>query len=170
MIGPPSRLKAPPIPGIVRPASETDMSRVAVYASIIVAAAAGSCVLPAEARTRHGAHPSESGVPTLDVKGSCSDAQKFSTGDDKNMAYKGCIQDEMSAKDELAKRWSNFKSKDRSNCVEQARFPSPSYVEVLTCLEMDSDAMKTTPRADGKAMPQIGGPTAPGLGSGATPK
>lgn len=123
--------------------------------------------LPAEAR-RRGADTGGGGVPTLDVKGSCSDAQKFSSGVDKNMAFKGCMQDELNAKTELGKRWSEFKPKDRSNCVEQARFPSPSYVEVLTCLEMVSDAMRAPAAAGGRPSPQIGGPVAPGL-PGPTP-
>lgn len=104
---------------------------------------------------------SKSGVPELNVKGSCSDAQKFSSpGADKGVAYKGCMQDETNAKNELVKRWSSFKSADKTSCVEQARAPSPSYVEVLTCLEMNTDSMK----AGGKTgSPQIGGPTTPGL-------
>lgn len=115
----------------------------------------------AQARPR-----SYNGVPDLDVKGSCSDAQKFSAqGDDKGVAYKGCMQDESNAKSELAKRWSSFKAADKTSCVEQARAPSPSYVEVLTCLEMDTDSMNT-----GRAnTPQIGGPSAPGLSNPSTP-
>ena len=113
-----------------------------------------------ERRDRSGGGP----LPDLDVKSSCADAQKFSTGEDKtNTAYKGCMQDEMSAKSDLAKRWSTFNVKDRSNCVEQSRTPSPSYVEVLTCLEMTTDAIRNAPKVDGRAVPQIGGPVAPGL-------
>ena len=109
---------------------------------------------------------SYNGVPELDVKGSCSDAQKFSSqGDDKGVAYKGCMQDEMNAKTELGKRWSSFKAADKTSCVEQARAPSPSYVEVLTCLEMNTDSMNT----GGRATPQIGGPSAPGLANPSTP-
>lgn len=129
--------------------------------AISVALAAALLASPAQARRK--ATESGGGLPELDVKGSCSDAQKFSTGDDKNTAYKGCIQDEENAKSELSKRWSSFKVKDRTTCVEQARFPSPSYVEVLTCLEMDADAMRNAPRVNGQSMPQIGGPVAPGL-------
>ncbi len=125
--------------------------------------------VPTEARTRRSESGSTGGVPNLDVKGSCTDAQKFSTGDDKSTAFKGCLQDEMNAKSELGRRWSSFKPKDRTNCVEQARFPSPSYVEVLTCLEMDADAMRNTPRADGRSSPQIGGPVAPGLSPAPAP-
>ena len=129
---------------------------------IISLTAVMACLgLPAAARS----YGDGGGVPALNVKGSCSDAQKFSTGDDRANAYKGCMQDEMAAKDQLNKRWSSFKPKDRSNCVEQSRNPSPSYVEVLTCLEMDSDAIRNAPRVDGKPVPQIGGPVAPGLPS-----
>lgn len=127
-----------------------------------------SALSPADARGRRQ-QEDRSGVPDLNVKGSCMDAQKFSSGgSDKNVAFKGCMQDELAAKDQLAKRWSTFKSKDRQNCVEQARAPSPSYVEVLTCLEMDSDAMTSAPRVDGKPVPQIGGPAAPGLSTDPT--
>lgn len=131
-----------------------------VLVMIVVASA------PAEARSRRGGDGGVSdrgGVPYLNVKGSCMDAQKFSAGDDKNLAFRGCMQDETNAKSELDKRWSSFKGKDRSNCVEQSRFPSPSYVEVLTCLEMSSDSMRNMPRSNLQPGPQIGGPVAPGL-------
>jgi hypothetical protein len=134
---------------------------------MIEAAALAGCALiaasgAAGARDR-GTRQHDGSVPYLDVKSSCIDAQKFSATDDKNTAYKGCMQDETNAKDELVKRWSSFKPKDRTNCVEQARFPSPSYVEVLTCLEMTGDAMRNAPRVNGQPVPQIGGPMAPGL-------
>ena len=79
------------------------------------------------------------------------------------------MQDEMRAKADLAKRWSQFKGKDKQDCVEQSRNPSPSYVEVLTCLEMDSDSMRNAPKIDGKPVPQIGGPVAPGLSASPGP-
>ena len=134
----------------------------------LVALAATSLV--AEARTRRGAdQPYGNGVPYLDVKTSCSDAQKFSSGTgDKNSAFKGCMQDEMNAKGELAKRWSSFKGKDKQDCVEQSRNPSPSYVEVLTCLEMDSGSLQNGGGVKG-GPPQIGGPVAPGLATPGVP-
>jgi hypothetical protein len=129
---------------------------------LITALAAGIGASAADARSRHTS--GGGGVPELNVRGSCADAQKFSSGgDDKNTAFKGCMQDETNAKTELSKRWSSFKAKDRQDCVEQARAPSPSYVEVLTCLEMDINVAR--PQGGGKSMPQIGGPVAPGLGS-----
>jgi hypothetical protein len=108
----------------------------------------------------NAAPKSYGGVPYLDVKGSCEDAQKFGAqGQDKDVAYKGCMQDEMAAKSQLAKRWSSFKFADKQTCVEQARQPSPSYVEVLTCLEMDTDGMS----GGRNGHPKIGGPTPTGL-------
>ncbi len=107
------------------------------------------------------------GVPDLDVKGSCSDAQKFSSqGDNKGAAFKGCMQDEQNARDQLVKNWGTFKPYDRQSCVEQARTPSPSYVEVLTCLEMNTGNISTGASSN----PQAGGAQAPGLADPSTPE
>ncbi len=136
------------------------MTRMMVAAALALACLASA---PAEARTRRN-DAGYGGVPPLDVKQSCTDAQKFSTGNGKDdSAYKGCMQDENNAKGELGKRWSTFAAKDKQDCVEQSRTPSPSYVEVLTCLEMSSNAIRNAPKVDGQAVPQIGGPVAPGL-------
>ena len=131
-------------------------TRIAIVGAVAMSAglAAG-----AQARSPHG---EGGGVPALDVKTSCSDAQKFSSDNGKS-AFRGCMQDEANAKAELAKRWASFRPRDRQDCVEQARTPSPSYVEVLTCLEMNVDAIRNAPKVDGKPVPQIGGPVAPGL-------
>ncbi len=129
---------------------------------LLICAAMLPLATGADARARRdgqgGGNP-----PDLDVKTSCKDAQKFSTGTDKSdSAFKGCMQDETNARNDLAKRWSTFAGKDKQNCVEQSR-PSPSYVEVLTCLEMTTDAIRNAPKVDGQPVPQIGGPVAPGL-------
>ena len=144
------------------------MKRRTIVVIALLAASLGAA--GAEARVRRDSSGG-GGLPELDVKSSCSDAQKFSNaGDNKKSAYKGCMQDETNAKNELAKRWTSFNSKDRQNCVEQSRDPSPSYVEVLTCLEMGSDAMRNAPKVDGQPVPQIGGPVAPGLSAPNAPR
>ena len=136
-------------------------------AAFIIAAASAAPGVAGGALARSGR--GGDGVPNLDVKTSCSDAQKFST-DGGKAAFKGCMQDETNARTELAKRWGTFRPKDRQDCVQQGIAPSPSYVEVLTCLEMNTDAIRNAPRVDGKPVPQIGGPVAPGLGGGSAPK
>lgn len=87
------------------------------------------------------------GVPKLDVAQSCREAQAIG-GDDKNLAYKGCMQDEKDAHEQLVQKWSRFKIENRRNCIAQGASPMPSYVEILTCLEMyDGASMLNKPVA-----------------------
>ena len=74
-------------------------------------------------------------VPNFDVAKSCREAQDIG-GDAERLAYKGCMQDENEARKQLVQNWSRFKTADRRNCVAQGAFPMPSYVEILTCIEM----------------------------------
>lgn len=78
-------------------------------------------------------------VPKLDVAQSCREAQAIA-GEDQNLTYKGCMQDEEEAQKQLALKWSKFKLTDRRNCIAQGAAPLPSYVEILTCLEMYDQA------------------------------
>jgi hypothetical protein len=111
-----------------------------IHAAILATAMAGSLA--------HAAPRSAGDVPAFNVEGSCRDAEKFGLqGQDKDIGYKGCIQDEKNAKDELTQRWSKFNAQNKQICVEQARAPSPSYVEVLTCLEMYTDGITGGPQA-----------------------
>src|ERR1700730_11055950 len=79
------------------------------------------------------------GVPSFDVVRSCQEARAY-TGDDKNLAYRGCMKDENDARAELARKWARFKDGDRRDCVAQGAAPVQSYVELLTCLEMSDEA------------------------------
>jgi hypothetical protein len=78
-------------------------------------------------------------VPRFDVARTCEEARAF-VGNDQNLAYKGCMKDENDARAELARKWAHFKPGDRKDCVAQGVAPVPSYVEVLTCLEMSEEA------------------------------
>jgi hypothetical protein len=54
-----------------------------------------------------------------------------------------CMQDENAARGELAKAWSQFTPADRARCIRLSTMDrTASYVEVLTCLEMDLAAKK----------------------------
>ena len=120
---------------------------------------AASLVLISAASSSASARDSQSAVPRFPVDVSCHAAQQFSSGNSKEKDYDGCMRDEARAKQELTQRWSSFKPSDKKQCVEEG--PDPSYVEMLTCLEMDtSKLIGDTP------VPQIGGPVAPGLTPG----
>jgi hypothetical protein len=79
------------------------------------------------------------GVPRFDVARSCEEARAY-VGDDKNLAYRGCMKDENDARAGLARQWAHFNPRDRKDCVAQGAAPVPSYVELLTCLEMSEEA------------------------------
>ncbi|MGQ0445799.1 MAG: hypothetical protein ACT4O2_11925 [Beijerinckiaceae bacterium] len=79
------------------------------------------------------------GVPRFDVARTCGAAQAL-TGTDRNLAYRGCMKDENEARAELARKWAHFRPGDRKDCVAQGAAPVPSYVEILTCLEMSEEA------------------------------
>ena len=60
-----------------------------------------------------------------------------------------CLQKEKEARAEVDKQWTSFVAPDRSRCVEGTRAGGiPSYVELLTCLEMAKEA-RNLPKDDG---------------------
>jgi len=54
-----------------------------------------------------------------------------------------CAADEAQARDQLSPVWSQSSTAERSSCTQETRMDgTPSYVELLTCLEMDRDVRK----------------------------
>jgi hypothetical protein len=52
-----------------------------------------------------------------------------------------CRRDEQDARDKLKDDWSQYSGEDRSRCADFVRVGGPpSYVELLTCLEMAKQA------------------------------
>ena len=78
-------------------------------------------------------------VPVFDVAPSCLQAREYA-GVNRNLTYQGCMKDENDARAELARKWTHFNAGDRKDCVAQGASPMPSYVEILTCLEMSEEA------------------------------
>jgi hypothetical protein len=74
-------------------------------------------------------------LPTYNLSPSCRSETTSQAGD------QGCLKDEQRAKDTLLQQWSEFSPVDRANClsVEEAG-GAPSYVELLTCLQMAGPA------------------------------
>ncbi len=107
-------------------------------------------------------------VPKLDVAQSCREAQAIA-GEDNNLTYKGCMHDERNAEAQLARSWTKFKAVDRQNCLGQAIAPLPSYVEILTCLEMYDEASTLYRAGSGGAGPPIEAPAAPAPSTKGTP-
>jgi len=79
-------------------------------------------------------------VPDYDVAPACRAAVTVMPG-----SFNACMKDEQNARAQLAATWDRFAGPQRDNCVlTENSGGSPSYVELLTCLQMAQDA-KTLP-------------------------
>jgi hypothetical protein len=72
-----------------------------------------------------------------------------------------CLDSEQKARDQIVKDWATYSSADKVQCM-RTDFYLPSYVEWLTCLEMERDVRKM------KREDQFG--TGPDTGSYTLPK
>ena len=73
-------------------------------------------------------------VPKFDIARHC----QFEIGS--NEDQKGCADDETQARDTLQKEWGQFTPSEKSICTQEAVGDDiSSYVELLTCLEMERD-------------------------------
>jgi hypothetical protein len=96
------------------------------------------------------------GVPAFDAKQTCRGTEVAAIYPGRNLET--CIRSEEAALDQLRKRWPEFVPGDRTECVNLARISGPpSYVELITCLEMRQDARKI--RANSPDTPEHTGAT-----------
>jgi hypothetical protein len=69
-------------------------------------------------------------VPRFDVRPSCRES-----------TVPDCVSQEQIARDELVKRWPDFSAQEKSRCAVEASYAGPpSYVEWLTCLQINANA------------------------------
>ena len=80
------------------------------------------------------------GLPRFDIKATCRQAQPLLGTGDKNV-YQGCVDSEVEARKQLAKLWQSFKDSSRRSCVGETQIGGvPSYVDLLSCLQLDKEA------------------------------
>jgi hypothetical protein len=97
---------------------------------------------------------SAGGVPTIDVKKTCQTSQQALTaifGDQVANMYDSCLKQEEDARAQLQKDWAALPAADRALCAQPTGY-MPSYVEWLTCVEMQREVRKirTNEQADTK--------------------
>ena len=81
------------------------------------------------------------GVPTLNVEPSCKAAGQV--GMSLGRTAESCMNDERAAREQLVKDWGTFSADDKSHCLSMVTTGgSPSYVELISCLEMSRDAKR----------------------------
>ena len=77
--------------------------------------------------------------PKLDVEATCRGEPRLLPSDPD--PYPECIREEMEAQAKLEKGWRTFQSRDRDHCLKQTYIGGyPSYVDVLTCVQMAREA------------------------------
>ena len=78
------------------------------------------------------------GVPKYDIARGCrlDNTQAFDLSTGQNETVKKCVADEQGAMAQLQTQWSQFRESDRAQCSVDANIGgTPSYVELLTCLQ-----------------------------------
>jgi hypothetical protein len=109
-----------------------------------------------------------SAVPTLDIEATCRRAQPLSAGE--KSAFQSCMNDENEAKKELIKTWSTFKPGPQRTCVDETKIGgAPSYVELLTCLQLDKQATEAARENQKELKMPSSKPEPPAADPGATP-
>jgi hypothetical protein len=80
--------------------------------------------------------------PKLNIGSSCDAAAKgaISAGRDKE----ACLGDELVAREMLAKNWAQYSRGHKTQCVGMMKQGGPSYVELISCLDImrDADAIR----------------------------
>jgi hypothetical protein len=75
------------------------------------------------------------GLPSIDTQKVCWATERALFGDS-NATIDTCLGGEHAARDQLIRDWEKFSAADKLHCVLPAEY-LPSYVEWLTCLEME---------------------------------
>ena len=81
--------------------------------------------------------PIADGVPKFDIARSCKLDVAATAGLAIDQSIKSCMNDEQKAKRQLASQWSKFPAAGRASCTsEESIGDTPSYVSLLTCLQL----------------------------------
>jgi hypothetical protein len=104
------------------------MTRFALAAGVALALLPIASPVPARADS----------VPKLNVSQSCKAAARgaISIGRDQE----ACMGDERAAEESLTKNWSQYSAVHKTQCVGMTTQGGPSYVELISCLEIMRDA------------------------------
>jgi hypothetical protein len=78
-------------------------------------------------------------VPKFDIARECR-----SEGSGSKPTQDRCLEEEKQALNQLRTEWAKFGPSAKSQCIQESGMgDTPSYVELLTCLEMESEVKKS---------------------------
>lgn len=80
-------------------------------------------------------------VPKFDIERGCRLDNAASSGIAEEQPVKRCVSDERQAFQQLQAKWSRYAGSDRVSCTASTNSDgTPSYVELLTCLQDAKEA------------------------------
>jgi len=89
--------------------------------------------------------PPANAVPMVDIQKTCRNAAEVTTrllgGISVQNDFDVCLGSEQTAREQIVKDWGTYSSSDKTRCIRSTVY-LPSYVEWLTCLEMERDVKK----------------------------
>lgn len=100
----------------------------------------------------------EDGPPKLGVEATCKSAERVQRTLSDNVSKDACLNSERGAENDLKKRWDEFPAAAKSQCTQQFQAGGfPSYVELITCLELASGTVPAQPAQGQPARSDVGG-------------
>ena len=106
--------------------------------ALAAASALGISFYPTDASARRTRAAVADGVPNWDLTASCRAAGSAGFAQTPSERVTSCLASEQRTREELNKSWSTYPTEDRIGCVKSLTF-SPTYTELVTCLEMRRD-------------------------------
>jgi len=110
------------------------------------------------------------GVPTADIATTCRTSEKALIaifGAENQQNFESCMNSEKDAREQIVKNWQDFPTGARQRCVNTTGY-MPSYVEWLTCLEMEQQVNELRKKAstnpvttEGRSDSTVAGPGTP---------
>ncbi|MGH1570731.1 hypothetical protein ACRAWG_08775 [Methylobacterium sp. P31] len=87
-----------------------------------------------------------SGLPALDIRSVCAPERRAGSAPVDRASYRGCLVDEHAARRKLIAQWTTFGARERRVCRQESEIGgAPSYVAILTCLQLGSDDLPVQP-------------------------
>jgi hypothetical protein len=99
-------------------------------------------------------------LPTTSIESICRDAQSAALPESKAAAYQSCLHEERAARDQLRQNWARYSAQARATCAEPGGV-QVSYVELQTCLDMQSGGSLARPVPDAGGASSLGAMPAP---------
>jgi len=113
-----------------------------VVAILLIAA------MPVYAQARSAGKVSKGdGAPNWDVSSSCRAAAKVAYTENASEREKSCMESENRTREKLAADWSTFPAEERTRCIKSIEWFSPTYTELIACIEMYGDVRRARQNA-----------------------